>query len=89
MEQGKSQHPIRSPQVVAREFARAAIDGRVVPFAAVKLCPACMAHRAAATMHYENGTVQPQSRPGCREPYLRVTCGVCKFSWSEAPAWTL
>lgn len=80
-EQGKGQTALRSPQVVDREFARHATAGRIVPFASVKLCPACMAPRAAALMRYQD--------EGKQDPYLRVTCGVCQFSWSEAPAWTL
>lgn len=80
-EQSKGQS-LRGPQAVTRELDVNAIAGRVVPFASIKRCPACIVPRAAMAMRYHDDDTKDA-------PYLLVTCGVCGFHWMEEPAWTL
>lgn len=97
-------------QSVARGLAAAmlrwrveAVDGGRVPFARLKLCPACGCHRAAAHTEYcESAHVigvaaagerrfenmQTTGAGAARDPHLHISCGACGFEWLEEPAWT-
>jgi hypothetical protein len=81
----------RPPQAIAADIHAAVRRGERLPFASVRLCPACLCPRAAAKLRYVTGpdVIGPGlMRSSGEDPRLVVTCGACGFEWFEEPAWT-